>query len=693
MDIDVDGDLDLLVAASWGHGFRWYENEDGLGTFGEGQEVVDLSNSGGGLNVTVHPSDIDGDGDLDLLLNLPAHDEVVWYENEDGLGTFGAEKPAFSPPDSVYFVNVLDFDGDGDVDVLTASWNRVVLYENENGLGSFGAEQIIDDDIINLSSLSSSDVDGDGDLDILLTTNNSNDENVFWYENIDGSATFGNKLVIASANGNPRSIVPVDFDGDNDLDILYYISGGDNSIVWQENVFEKSKLLVNCFLDENENGTLDNAEIGLNDQILYLEPNTTTSWTNDAGFFRFFLDAGTYLLTHDVASIWEPTNPSSVSLEIDDSGQEFVYNFGVKPNGELLQAELDLNSGPTRCGFAVPFWLNLANTGNQTVEGNITLELDPLVTLISTAPAPTSILGNTLTWELNDLYPTYDEGIKIFLGMPGVDFLGEIISFKAGTNLTDINGNNTFSDSYIYESEINCAYDPNDKLVQPDIEGEENYTLFEDTLNYTVRFQNTGTDTAFNIVIEDQLDTDLDWTTFRPTSSSHPFEVTLSQSGLISFQFSNILLPDSTTNEPASHGFIKYKIQPKANLAENTIVENFASIFFDFNPPIVTNQTVNTLVSLLPTSTKDLGQKPRHVKVAPNPFAERTILTVDGLDHPEQHIIHLLDITGRIINAYSLNPSGMLELERGALASGLYFYQLSHRNHAGVIEAGKLMIE
>jgi len=185
----------------------------------------------------------------------------------------------------------------------------------------------------------------------------------------------------------------------------------------------------------------------------------------------------------------------------------------------------------------------------------------------------------------------------------------------------------------------------------------------------------------------------LDLTTFQPTTSSHPFRVTLHESGLVKFTFSNILLPDSTTNEPLSHGFVKYEIQPKANLPENTLVENFANIFFDFNPPIITNQTVNTLVSLLPTSTEDLNQKPRHVSVAPNPFSEWTTMAVEGLDHPEQYNIHLFDITGRVIREYPLNMAGMIQVKRGALPSGLYFYQLSHQNHAQVIEAGKLMAQ
>jgi len=132
----------------------------------------------------------------------------------------------------------------------------------------------------------------------------------------------------------------------------------------------------------------------------------------------------------------------------------------------------------------------------------------------------------------------------------------------------------------------------------------ENYSLFDETLEYTIRFQNTGNDTAFNVVLRDTLDKKLDWTTFRPVVSSHPYETLLnSKDGAVEFSFRDILLPDSTTNEPLSHGFITYKITPQQGLPEHTFIENTASIYFDFNPPIVTNTTQNVLVSELPKIT------------------------------------------------------------------------------------------
>ena len=96
-----------------------------------------------------------------------------------------------------------------------------------------------------------------------------------------------------------------------------------------------------------------------------------------------------------------------------------------------------MTSAPTRCGFTVPFWLEAVNTGTQVNNGNIILELDPLVTFIDANPAPSSINGSTLTWNFDNLFPTYSERIKLNLEMPGVDQLGETIQINAIANLTD----------------------------------------------------------------------------------------------------------------------------------------------------------------------------------------------------------------------------------------------------------------
>ncbi|MBW7468673.1 IPT/TIG domain-containing protein [Pontibacter aydingkolensis] len=146
------------------------------------------------------------------------------------------------------------------------------------------------------------------------------------------------------------------------------------------------------------------------------------------------------------------------------------------------------------------------------------------------------------------------------------------------------------------------SYDPNDKLVSPIGLTEENYTPTGAALKYKIRFQNTGTDVAYRVVVVDTLSGHLDLSTLQLGSTSHSarFEVSGKGKPVLTWTFDNIMLPDSTTNEPGSHGYIQFSIKPKVDLAEKTAVENFADIFFDFNSPIRTNITTNRIYDMPP---------------------------------------------------------------------------------------------
>ncbi len=144
--------------------------------------------------------------------------------------------------------------------------------------------------------------------------------------------------------------------------------------------------------------------------------------------------------------------------------------------------------------------------------------------------------------------------------------------------------------------EILGPYDPNDKIATPKGIGPNHFIKVGEPLDYKIRFQNTGNDTAFQVILVDTLDTEhLDITSLRVLNSSHPYELTIADASVLIFTFDNILLPDSTTNEAASHGFVKYYIEQQANNVVNTVINNAASIYFDYNQAIVTPTAFNTL--------------------------------------------------------------------------------------------------
>jgi len=230
-DVDGDGDLDVLSASSNDDEIAWYENTDGAGSFGAQQVISVLANA----PRSVAAADLDGDGDLDVLSASGNDDEIAWYENTDGAGSFGAQQVISVLASDAHSVAAADVDGDGDLDVLTASWNddEIAWYENTDGAGSFGLQQVISRLANGASSAAAADVDGDGDLDVLSASNH--DDEIAWYENTDGAGSFGAQQVISVLANGARSVAAADLDGDGDLDVLS-ASFIDDKIAWYENL-------------------------------------------------------------------------------------------------------------------------------------------------------------------------------------------------------------------------------------------------------------------------------------------------------------------------------------------------------------------------------------------------------------------------------------------------------------------------
>ncbi len=223
-DLDGDGDMDILSASYLDNKIAWYEN-DGTGNTGPQQVITTQAD---GAN-SVYAIDLDGDGDMDVLSASSGDDKIAWYEN-DGLGNFGPQQLITTNANFAQSVYATDLDGDGDMDVLSASYmdNKIAWYEND-GLGNFGDQQIITTLANGSYSVYASDLDGDGDIDVLSVGGNI----IAWYEN-DGVGNFGNQQIITSFVIEAKSIYTSDVDSDGDLDVLS-ASSYDNKIAWYEN--------------------------------------------------------------------------------------------------------------------------------------------------------------------------------------------------------------------------------------------------------------------------------------------------------------------------------------------------------------------------------------------------------------------------------------------------------------------------
>ncbi|TGE29011.1 DUF7619 domain-containing protein [Hymenobacter metallicola] len=204
--------------------------------------------------------------------------------------------------------------------------------------------------------------------------------------------------------------------------------------------------------------------------------------------------------------------------------------------------------------------------------------------------------------------------------------------------------NSMFSGSPGPETATDCqpildSYDPNDKLVEPTGVTQQHYTPTGTPLRYRIRFQNTGNDDAYRVVVVDTLAADLDPRTLRVESASHPYRFSVTGHGrlVLTFTLDNINLPPSSRNDAGSNGFVQFSIQPKAGLPARALVENNADIYFDYNPPIRTNTTVNRIYDLPLVVSSDVAlsysaiiASPAVTSLAPAQGRAGTLVTLTG---------------------------------------------------------------
>lgn len=222
---------------------------------------------------------------------------------------------------------------------------------------------------------------------------------------------------------------------------------------------------------------------------------------------------------------------------------------------------------------------------------------------------------------------------------------------------------------------IRGSYDPNIKSVQPIGMFTEHYTATGIELKYRIDFQNTGSDTAFRVVLIDTLSSLLDISTFVSGVSSHSYSVEFGQNRALKFIFDPIALIDSGTNEPASHGFVTFKIKHIAGITPKSKIENKADIYFDYNTPVRTNTVFNTIFDTIqiyvPKGNNSIAENEKTaIMVFPNPTTDKFIVQVD---EPTQDLaINIYDMNGRYIKSVLSKNNKTIEVSAEGMTKGLY---------------------
>jgi uncharacterized repeat protein (TIGR01451 family) len=362
---------------------------------------------------------------------------------------------------------------------------------------------------------------------------------------------------------------------------------------WVVRFTSVNRIKGTVFIDLNGNGIKD-AEDSLfsNVVIKATKGSDTRSAIPYNGNFVIETDTGSYTTTLTLHQPYYTITPASHTSSFSTYFNTDSFSFALHPISG--SKDLVINAIPlivARPGFNVNYVINYKNVGVESIpSGEILFVKDPRLTLLNAVPVINSSNGDTLKWNYTNLDPQNQGMINLQfqIAAPPAANNGDTLSSLA--IITPVAGDLTPHDDTSYlRQRLQGSFDPNDKAEN--VGGSITLERVQqgEYLSYFIRFQNTGTDTAFNVTVRDTLDTDLDWNTFEMIASSHAYQMQLIAPNILEWKFYDIRLPDSNVNEPASHGYIAYRIKPVTGAQVGTTLLNRASIYFDFNLPVATN--------------------------------------------------------------------------------------------------------
>ncbi|MES2703111.1 MAG: T9SS type A sorting domain-containing protein [Bacteroidota bacterium] len=458
--------------------------------------------------------------------------------------------------------------------------------------------------------------------------------------------------------------------------------------------------------DVNGNCMQDAGEPGINNVQIRCSGRGYT-YTDASGHYSFKVPSGSYIITQTVQTFYPLAACQLNNIPVTAvaaSGCVLPVNFAnsINPIHDVHISTWDYT-------FAVPG--NMYNT--VSVVSNDGTVAEPAVfagykpdgQLLAPSFVPAGIFtGSSFYYNTPGTFPALTPGsTQTFImnyNVPTYVPLGTVVVFKdsaahqapMSTWLTDYSPANNVN---YFTTTVVASYDPNFKEVNPKGSGPFGIIQYSDSvLEYMVHFQNTGSWYAQNIIVLDTIEEDLDWTTLKPVYQSAPCQVTLTESGpykIAKFSFENIHLPPQSFDDLRSNGMFTFTIKTKPGLPPGTRFENSAAIYFDYNAPIITNSTLNTLVEV--NGVAGGPNVPPHsaLTVYPNP-ANNTFNAIINSEKDNNASLTVFDIAGKV------QLSKVIALTKGTqtittdinqLAPGVYFVTL---NNNGAIQTQKLVV-
>ena len=453
-------------------------------------------------------------------------------------------------------------------------------------------------------------------------------------------------------------------------------------------------LILTAFLDNNNNGIKDIGEVNFNNGTFAYQINDSGTNlygnSNDGSYYIFDANpSNSYDISFAVNSQLTSYYTSSVSHNNitlpNGSGANNLY-FPIVNIQPHVDAQVNLfPSGQPRPGFDYGNFITYQNNGSQTIaNGTLTYIKDSNLNITTISQAGTTPTSTGFTYDFTNLEPFEVRYLNVSLAVPTIptvnlgDFLTNSVSVQINNDADITNNAATLSQIVV------GSYDPNDKSESHGGRiGLDTFTN-DDYLYYTVNFENTGTASAEFIRVEDTLDAALDESTFEMINASHTVNTKREGNQLI-WHFYTINLPPTVTNPNESHGYVYFRIKPRAGYVVGDIIPNTASIYFDYNPAIVTNTFNTEFFQTLGTTSFNNSE----FQLYPNPAKSIVHITQNSNQAIEN--IQFYHITGKTVKSISNVNNFQTSIDISPLAKGIYFVEIITENN--IKQTKKLIIQ
>jgi len=401
--------------------------------------------------------------------------------------------------------------------------------------------------------------------------------------------------------------------------------------------------------------------------------NTGSEITNANGNYSISLPEGTHTLTPVLENpAYFSISPSILNVSFPAQSTPLVEDFCITANGVHSDLEiLVLQTLPARPGFEASYKAIYKNKGNITQSGTVNLNYnDSVLEFVTANPVVSTQTTNNLLWNFTNLKPFESREINFTLKLNAPTVIppvnnGDILSYTA--NIVSADTDETPMDNtFTFNQTVVGSYDPNDKtclegnIITPGLIGEY--------VHYMIRFENTGTYPAQNVVVKDRIDlSKFDISTLIPISSNHSYITKISEGNKVEFIFEDINLPFDDAN---NDGYITFKIKTKSTLAVGDTFENDANIYFDYNFPILTNKARSKFQSALGTPDFEFSN---YFTLYPNPASE--VLNINALQNITIQSLAVYDVLGQLVLAVP-NAKSVSAIDVSRLKSGNYFIKV-----------------